>query len=840
MTDISAGAQPDIDRPAAIAQRTIHAVGHFHLDPLWLWDKSDGLERFRSTVRAAIELMDRNPELTIAASSAALYAYLLRVDGDLFVRVQQMVRAGRWEPVGGMWVEADEHVPGGESYARQLLLGQEFFARHFGRIARVAWSPDSFGRYAQLSRFLRGAGLEFFAFKRPERSQKRLPELFYWEAEDGSRILTCHLHEYMTFASSLPRRVHDVARDLREPYRHGLFLFGVGNHGGGPTQANIDEIHRLQEEPGLPPIVFDTPTAFFEAVRDSGVPIPGVLDHLDYVGGGGYATNARLKRAYRETESLLLDAETTAAVASYPEGQLRRGWEQLAFNQFHDTAAGTCIPEDYPPVLDELAEGRSLAREVALEALHTLTNRIDIPYIEGTQPFVVFNGSGHPVRQLIILNVQLSDPPPYHGNPTDTHALIGPDGVEIPMQVVRARSSPVTRVGFIAEIPALGYVTYRLCPREGEAPVLENLPETERILENDAVRLVLGEETGAIDELWDKQRDLPIFTGPGALPVLVVDPGNAWGPGRFDLPRPELRFRPTAFKRTQHGPLFSAIQVHSVLERDGVSAGSVLMQEFRLYRDLPWVDVRVRLNWRERGSALRLAFPVNIQNYPEATAEIPHGITTYPMNGAEVPGLAWVDVTGESPYTEAGVRRHHGLTLVNNARYSYAFTKGPRQGTIWMLVARGNPYTFTPFQAEEEGVDVAYEDEGDLELEYRLIPHGEGWRDAGTYRAALELNRPAVATMESAHPGDRPLAASLFSVSHSNVVLAAVKRSEDGQSLVIRLVEMHGELTEGVQVECVGARFTTDFAPTEIKTFLIALGSGEVVESDLLERQPAL
>jgi alpha-mannosidase len=629
----------DVQRSARIEHRTIHAAGHFHLDPLWLWDKSDGLERFRSTVRAALDLMERNADLTVAASSAALYAYLLRVDPGLFERLTEMVRAERWEPVGGMWVETDEHVPGGEGYARQLLLGQEFFARHFGRTARVAWSPDSFGRYAQLPRLLVEADLEFFAFKRPERSMKRLPELFYWAAEDGSQILTCHLHEYMTFASSLPRRVRDVARDLREPYRHGLLLFGVGNHGGGPTQANIDELHRLQGDPSLPPIVFDTPTHFFQAVRDSGVPIPTVLDHLDYFVGGGYATNASLKAAYRQTEHLLLEAEIAASIASYPARRLRRGWEQLAFNQFHDTAAGTCIPEVYPAVLDELAEARSIAREVMLESLHALSNSIDIPFVDGTQPFVVFNGTGRPRRAFVTLNVQLSDPPPYHGDPTETHILIGPDSAEIPMQLVRARAAPAARVGFIAELPALGYVTYRLCLRQtSPAASLADLSGQERVLENDALRLVLDNETGAIAELWDRQRSLPVFNGMGAMPNMVVDPGSAWGPGRFETPRPELRFRPVVFTRTQHGPLLSALQVRSVLERGGVPTGSTLVQEFRVYRDLPWIDVRVRLSWHEHGTALKLAFPVSIQNYPEATVEIPHGTTTYPMNGAEVPG----------------------------------------------------------------------------------------------------------------------------------------------------------------------------------------------------------
>jgi alpha-mannosidase len=153
-----------------------------------------------------------------------------------------------------------------------------------------------------------------------------------------------------------------------------------------------------------------------------------------------------------------------------------------------------------------------------------------------------------------------------------------------------------------------------------------------------------------------------------------------------------------------------------------------------------------------------------------------------------------------------------------------------------MMIARGNPYTFTAFDAEADGVDVQYEDEGDTEFEYRLIPHGESWREAGTYGAALDLNRPAVAVLESAHSGDRPPVASCVSISHPNIVLAALKPVEDGRCLAARLVEMHGELTEGVRIECMGSSITADFRPTEIKTFLLPLEGGDAKETDLLER----
>jgi alpha-mannosidase len=203
-----------------------------------------------------------------------------------------------------------------------------------------------------------------------------------------------------------------------------------------------------------------------------------------------------------------------------------------------------------------------------------------------------------------------------------------------------------------------------------------------------------------------------------------------------------------------------------------------------------------------------------------------------------VPGLSWADVSGESDWTDSGERLWHGLTVANTAKYSYSFTSARESQTVLaLMVARGNPYTFTPHEMDQVGGGILYEDEGEQEFEYSLIPHIEGWREALTHRRAVELNRPLVVVTESAHAGKRPPVESMLSISHQNVVLGGLKAAETGKAMIARFYEAHGEATRGVTIECLGATWSADFKPMEIKIFRIPLEQpGEIEETDLLER----
>lgn len=235
--------------------------------------------------------------------------------------------------------------------------------------------------------------------------------------------------------------------------------------------------------------------------------------------------------------------------------------------------------------------------------------------------------------------------------------------------------------------------------------------------------------------------------------------------------------------------------------------------------------------------ALKLGFPIFIKQYPELTVEIPYASQMYACDGSQVPGLAWADATGESNFTERHEKLWHGVTLANSGRYSYSFESAhPDQVVLAMMVARGNTYTDSPSTASDTG--FALEDEGAHRLSYRIVPHLGGWRDMQSYRAAIELNRPPLVMAESAHAGRLPLSASLLSISHLNIVLGALKPAEDGDGVIARFHEAHGEECGGVSVELFGTSWQTDFRPYQVRSFRLRPDRpGTVSEVDLIERE---
>jgi len=241
-----------------------------------------------------------------------------------------------------------------------------------------------------------------------------------------------------------------------------------------------------------------------------------------------------------------------------------------------------------------------------------------------------------------------------------------------------------------------------------------------------------------------------------------------------------------------------------------------------------------------------------VRTYVEATAEIPCGTTFYPVDGVQVPGLAWADVTGESNFTERNEKLWHGVTVANTGRYSYAFSHNLRQAvtTLLMMVARGNLYTYSdrPGIADvrtsspiEPGGGFALEDEGIHELEYAIVPHIEGWREGLTHRRAVELNRPLIVITESAHLGTLPPEDrdGRLSISNDNIVLGALKWASSKDAVIARFYEAHRALTRGVKIRCFGVEFEADFKPGEIKCFRVDVEGGEGAKGVSLLEEPA-
>ncbi len=322
----------------------VRLIGHAHLDPAWMWRMPEGFEAFAATCRSALDRIEEFPPadrssgddrsstderssgFIFTASSAAHYAFVEETDPKLFSSIQKAVRENRWAIVGGWWVEPDCNLPSGESFVRQALLGQRYFESRFGKIATVGYNIDSFGHNANLPQLLRKAGLTSYVFMRPQQGEKFLEAaLFEWEAPSGDRVTAYRLPlHYSNWQHSVREKIQLLpSYELFNPAQPWMIFFGVGNHGGGPTIAQLHEIEALRDEGEK--IEYSDPNRFFAKVDIKTIPaIRGeMLPHAI----GCYSAHSEIKQLNRHAENTLGQAEAADCIrmVSKPTRKKREG-----------------------------------------------------------------------------------------------------------------------------------------------------------------------------------------------------------------------------------------------------------------------------------------------------------------------------------------------------------------------------------------------------------------------------------------------------------------------------------------------------------------------------------
>ena len=796
--------------------QTLHMIGNAHIDPVWLWQWQEGCQETLATFRSALDRMAETPDFRFTASSAALYAWVERLDPEMFDEIRARVAEGRWELAGGWWIEPDCNIPGGESFVRQALYGQRTFQRAFGKTARVGYAVDSFGHHAVLPQLLKGSGLDSYIFMRPGPHEKGLPgRLFWWEADDGSCVLTFRIpFSYTSWGHDLEGHVRRCAAEMKPPIDTFMCFYGVGNHGGGPTRENIASIQRLIQDPDLPTLTFSTTEAFFDAVAARDWPLPVVHDELQHHASGCYAAHSGIKRWNRQAESALQRAETWSAVAArvtglpYPKEALTRAWQGVLFNQFHDILAGTSLEEAYDDAHALYGEATTIADRALNDAVQSLAWRMTIPHEEGIKPIVVFNTNGWASRVPVELEV---------GRIADDAVLTDDAGSPVPVQRVpsHATAGGRARVAFVADLPATGYRVYRLGVGTPAAEA-ETVRATVTTLENTRFRLTFDPQTGYLAGLFDKEAELELLAGPAARPVVIDDPSDTWSHDVFRFDREIGTFSATRTQVLAEGPVKATLRVESTW------GSSTLVQDFTLHHDLDRIDVHVTVDWQEQLKMLKLRFPVALHGY-KVTHEIPYGhIERFP-NGDEVPIQRWVDISGT-----AATGAPYGLSLLNDGKPSLDVLRNE----IGMTVLRSPVYAHHVPTELDSDADYSYIDQGVQTFTYSLYPHRGSWEVAETVRRAAELNQPPVALVATACPsGTLPLSASYAAAEPDNVMLTVLKEAEDDEALIVRAYETAGAATDAtITLPGWGRTIQADFRPGEIKTWRVPADTADAVQ----------
>jgi len=393
----------------------VHLVGHAHIDMNWLWTHEETVQCCQDTFRQVLRFMEEFPEFCFSQSQASTYAMIEDFDPELFDAIRRRVKEGRWELLGGGVDEGDTNLSSGEGICRTFLLGQRYFRERFGRIARVGWLPDNFGHVAQLPQLLRLAGMDFFYGHRCQPKQGP----YVWEGIDGSRVLN---FATPTYNGEVTPDIIEAIRFYNPKRRKMIWVYGVGDHGGGPTRRDITRAIEYDRLPGFPRVQFSTAEKFFRTITPHTSEYPVFKGELQYAFEGCYTSIARIKEANRRVENTLYTGELFSALGSllghpYPAEDLDQVWYVTSFNQFHDILCGSATHESNRESISRYDLGLAEADRIVFESLRRWAEAVDTRLPrgaepEGAQPVVVFNPL--PIRRTDVVEAEIfaHQPPP--------------------------------------------------------------------------------------------------------------------------------------------------------------------------------------------------------------------------------------------------------------------------------------------------------------------------------------------------------------------------------------------------------------------------------------------
>ncbi len=805
-------AQAKLEALKPLLQRvTFHLTGNSHIDAAWLWPWTETVDVVKRTFGTALQLMYEYPEYTYTQSAAAYNEWMAQKYPDMNREIFRRIQQGRWEIVGGMWVEPDLNMPDGESLVRQLLVGKRWYKQAYGVDVRIGWNPDSFGYTWQLPQIFKKSGVDYFVTQKMAwNDTNQLPfKFFWWESPDGSKVLTYFPHDYANNNLNPVR----LARDFTIAHKEAtglpgiLDLYGIGDHGGGPTRAMLDEgFHWAAPGHVTPKIEFGTAQPYFtwfekqiapdspewnyQSIAKGYTPpplVPGKVDiptwkaelYFEYH-RGVFTTQANHKRNMRESEEEMLNAEKWASLAwldgnMYPGTELTEDWKKVLFNQFHDLAAGSGIGVIYKDAQKDYDVVRWSTDEIKAGALATVDERINT--LGKGIPVIVYNPLGWERSGEVSVRLQF--------------AQVGESGVSVSPDNVVADSKIDKKTGLadlkiqVARVPALGYKVVWVQPTNaGDSEHAKgpsaNQTEQSITLENEALRLTVDKQTGCITSLFDKKSKFETLA-PGAcgneLQAFKDTPKDydAWNidPGTLDQ-APTVLTQGASVQLIKVDGLNPAIRVLHTWQN------SKFVQTISLGSwESGQLDNDSQLDWHETHVLLKAAFPLEAtSNF--ATYEIPYGTIDRPTtrNNSwekaqfEVPAMRWADLAGMGPDGKV-----HGLSVLNQTKYGYDAV-----GNLLRLTLLRSPVWPDPEA-----------DRGHHEFHYALYPHAGTWKDALTVRHGYEYDYPLTAVATTGHPGSLPAENSFASVTPENVVLTAVKKAEDAKGLIFRVYEWAGK-----------------------------------------------
>lgn len=739
----------------------VGVAGHAHIDIAWLWPLQESIRKAAKTFATILNLMDDYPDFRFHQSQPFLCDMIEQHYPELLVRIKKRVREGRWEPNGGMWIEADCNVPGGESLVRQFLEGRKKTLELFGYKPDTLWLPDVFGYSAALPQILKLCEIDNFVTSKINwNDTNSFPyDTFWWQGIDGTQVFSHFINtpsEHRGYnADLLPESVQstwDLVRH-KEVQDSTLASVGWGDGGGGPTREMCERAQRMKDLEGCPKTEFVNVSQFLKRLREHEAVRPRWVGELYLeLHRGTYTTQARSKRFNRKIELLLRDVEFLSSLAllrgyPYPGEALRTHWRTLLTNQFHDILPGSAIRGVY-----ETAEREYLSIEQQLSELRdeTLRNlgQFVLPDTEG-EAYLLSNSLSWDRHEVLVLEGASSTAAcDLEGHPLLCQVLAG-GGLAIE---VKAGSLGLTPIAL----------------RKKDAAKESPFVHSARALETPHYSLAF-DSAGKIMALFDKEahREL-IKPGKRANDLYTAEDvpafWDAWDIERYH--REKLHFED---RLTSREVLDDGLLLFTLRSTYDIGKRSTLQQDMIFYSTSRRIDFRTRVNWRERHTLLKVGFGLDLVadtwrneiQFGHAVRPM-HENTSWDRARFEVCAHKWADIS-EGDY---------GVALLNDCKYGHDCL----DDMISLTLLRSS----TAPDAEA--------DQGEHEFTYALLPHMGTFQVDTAVREAYALNVPLRALKLGITEGNEG-ATSFCGVSNPNVIVESIKKAESDDAIILRLYE---------------------------------------------------
>lgn len=741
-------------------------IGHTHIDVAWWWTVEQTREKVARSFATVLKLMDEYPNYKFMSSQPQLYYFLKERYPELYARLKEKVKEGRWEPEGGMWVEADCNLTSGESLVRQFMHGKKFFKDEFGVDNKILWLPDVFGYSGALPQIMKKSGIDYFMTTKLAWNQfNKMPnDTLLWRGIDGTEIFT-HLittlgvgQDTGEFFTTYNGMLHPDAimggwtrYQNKEINQDILISYGYGDGGGGPTREMLETSTRMEKGiRGIPKVRQEFAGTYFKELYDrvkenKRLAVWEGEFYFEYH-RGTYTSMARNKRSNRKSELKLMDLELLSVLAAnqlaYPADELDSMWKTVLINQFHDILPGSSIHEVYEVTKQEYAELEEKIQSMTRKRLDVLTKSGD--------GITVYNTLGFERDDIVNLGE------------CKASALMDEDGSYYPVQQTKNGAK-----AYLTGLPSKGSKTFSLADKPAEVMFKQDGLE----LETPFYHITLNEQ-GVFTSIYDKENDREVLQDGkyGNLLRMYEDKPIYYDNWDIDIYYTEKYWDAVDVTRMEWTEI-GTVKATLFIERK--ISNSTIIQKIHFYARSRRIEFETYVDWKEHQHLLKVHFPVNIHS-DEATFDIQfgnvtrkvHANTSWDKARFESCGQKWIDLS----------EGHYGVSLLNDCKYGHSVKDGNMAITLIKSGTEPNPVT----------------DQEEHFFTYALYPHAQNWRDGGTAAEAYKLNQPALA-VKGGVPGSKK---SFASLDQSNIMLETVKMAEDGNGVILRMYEFENALTK--------------------------------------------